>query len=128
MNHFILKEALPAALLMQMVSSACSQESVQPKKSLEIRRIETPLTIDGVIEPAWQTADTAVGFVQNAPYEKTAPTEPTTVYLLQDDENLYAAFRCYSFKHPPTANLTKDEDYVVLNLDPFGSRTNGYYF
>ena len=36
-----------------------------------------------------------------------------------------AATRC---KHPPTANFTKDEDYVSIGFDPFGSKTTGYFF
>jgi hypothetical protein len=98
------------------------------QKSFEIRHVETPIKIDGTIEKAWLAADSVTSFIQHAPYELTAPTEPTTVYVLQDDANLYVAFRCYAQKHPPTANYTKDEDGVTFCFDPFGSRTTGYFF
>lgn len=97
-------------------------------KSVRIREIDDPPRIDGTIEPMWLSADSISDFVQNQPYEKTDPTERTTVYLLQDEENLYVAFRFYARHHPPTADYTKDEDYAVASIDPFGSRTMGYFF
>ncbi len=62
------------------------------------------------------------------PYEKAEPTERTVVYVLQDEANLYVAFRCYAEKHKPTAVLTADEDDVRIGLDTFGSKTTAYYF
>lgn len=62
-------------------------------KSVEVRFTETAPIIDGVIEEIWQNADSAYDFVQFAPYEKEKPSEKTSVYLLQDKDNLYIAFR-----------------------------------
>jgi hypothetical protein len=98
------------------------------EKAVEVRFTATAPTIDGVIEETWYQADSAYDFVQHIPYEKTAPTEKTVVYVLQDNNNLYVAFRCYADKHKPTACLTTDEDYVRISIDPFGSKTTGYYF
>jgi hypothetical protein len=99
-----------------------------PARAVEVRSTSLAPRIDGSIEALWGAADTATGFVQNQPYERSEPTERTVVYLLQDDENLYVAFRCHSLKNPPTANYTKDEDYVSIAFDPFGSKTTGYFF
>ncbi len=93
-----------------------------------MRFTDTAPRIDGVIEEVWQKADSAYDFVQFEPYEKTTPTEKTVVYVLQDKENLYFAFRCYAEKHKPTACLTADEDDVRIGIDPFGSKTTAYYF
>jgi len=98
------------------------------QKSVEVRFTQNPPRIDGFIEEVWQQADSAFDFVQSSPYENQKPTEKTSVYLLQDKNNLYVAFRCYAEKHKPTANLTKDEDYVSFAIDPFQSKTMGYYF
>ena len=117
-----------AAALVSAGEAVAEDPSAQPARSVEIRRTDTPPRIDGVIEDLWQSADSAAGFVQKQPYEKTEPTEQTVVYLLQDDENLYVAFRCHAVKNPPTANFTKDEDYVSIGFDPFGSKTTGYFF
>jgi hypothetical protein len=84
--------------------------------------------IDGVIEDLWLQGDSAYDFVQYEPYEMTDPEQPTTVYVLQDNDNLYIAFRCYAPIHKPIACYTKDEDNVRVGIDPFGSKTTGYYF
>jgi hypothetical protein len=98
------------------------------EKTLDVRFTEEPPMIDGIIEEMWLQADSANNFVQRRPYERNAPTEKTVVYVLQDNENLYFAFRCYAQKHKPTACFTRDEDYVRVSIDPFGSKTTGYYF
>jgi hypothetical protein len=98
------------------------------EKAVDVRFTEAAPYIDGVIEDIWQQADTAFDFVQHIPYEKTEPTERTVVYVLQDKDNIYFAFRCYAEKHEPIACFTTDEDYVRVSIDPFGSKTTGYYF
>lgn len=100
----------------------------QSNKTVQVNYTSTAPRIDGIIEDIWQQADSAYDFVQYEPYEKEPPTENTAIYLLQDDENLYVAFRCYAEKNPPFACYTKDEDYVRVSIDPFGSNTTGYYF
>lgn len=97
-------------------------------KTVEVRYTEIAPKIDGVIEEVWQQADSAYDFIQFEPYEKTAPEQPTSVYVLQDENNLYIAFRCYAEKHAPIACFTKDEDFVRVGIDPFGNKTTGYYF
>ena len=101
---------------------------ISNEKTVEVRFTETAPHIDGVIEDVWQQADSAYDFVQHIPYEKTEPTERTVVYVLQDKDNLYFAFRCYAEGHKPIACFTTDEDYVRVSIDPFGSKTTGYYF
>jgi len=101
---------------------------VSGEKAVEVRYTDTAPHIDGIIEEVWQQADTAYDFVQHIPYEKTEPTERTVVYVLQDHDNLYFAFSCYAEKHRPIACFTTDEDYVRVSIDPFGSKTTGYYF
>jgi hypothetical protein len=98
-------------------------------KTIEIRTLTGPAPqIDGAIEDVWLQADSACDFVQFVPYEKTDPTERTVVYMLQDDNNLYVAFKCHAEKNPPVACLTRDEDYVAVSLDPYGAQTTGYFF
>ncbi len=101
---------------------------VSSEKQVEVRYTETAPRLDGVLEDIWQQADSAYDFVQFDPYEKESPTERTVVYVLQDGKNLYVAFVCYAEKNEPIACFTKDEDYVILRIDPFGSKTSGYYF
>jgi hypothetical protein len=97
-------------------------------KTVDVHHTDTPPNIDGVIESVWFQADSVYGFVQHFPYEKKEPVDRTVVYLLQDSENLYVAFLCYAEQQKPVACLTADEDHVEISLDPFGSKTTGYYF
>ena len=98
------------------------------RKSVEVRYTEVAPQIDGFIEETWMAADSAYDFVQFMPYEKTAPSERTVVYLLQDDDNLYIAFRCYADSIKPIACLTADEDDIKMTIDTFGSKNSAYYF
>jgi hypothetical protein len=102
--------------------------TVNDNKSLNVRFTENPPRIDGMIEDVWSQADSVCEFVQHTPYEKTAPTEKTVVYVLQDNANLYFAFRCYAKNRKPIASPTGDEDHITVKIDPFGSKTTGYYF
>lgn len=102
--------------------------AVENNKVVEVRFTEQAPKIDGVIEDLWQIADSAYDFIQFEPYEKTEPTERTVVYVLQDENNLYFAFRCYAEQAKPTACLTADEDDIRIGIDSFGSKTTAYYF
>lgn len=102
--------------------------AINSEKTVEVRYTEVAPHIDGVIEDVWFAADSVDDFVQHIPYDRTEPTERTVVYVLQDENNLYFAFRCHAEKHEPIACFTRDEDYVRVSIDPFGSQTTGYYF
>ncbi len=98
------------------------------EKAVEVRFAEIAPKIDGMIEDIWMQADSAYDFVQFEPYQKEQPKEKTVVYVLQDNDNLYFAFRCYADSIKPIACFTEDEDNVRVSIDPFGSKTTGYYF
>jgi hypothetical protein len=98
------------------------------QKSIEIRFTETAPRIDGQIEEIWLQADSVSDFIQSYPDEATEPTERTVVYVLQDNNNLYVAFRCYAAKHPPVAQLYGMEEEATLDIDPMDSKTMGYFF
>ena len=113
---------------MLIASTALFPQETTASKTVSVFRTVTAPEIDGMIEDLWLTADSATDFTQSQPYENTESSERTVVYLMQDDDNLYVAFRCHSVKNPPVACFTKDEDYVVLKIDPFGSKSSGYNF
>jgi len=97
-------------------------------KSIEVHFTDRAPVIDGVIEEVWQSADSAYDFIQYMPYEKEGPSDLSEVYLLQDASNLYVAFRCWTKNIKPTTQLGGNEDFVVIYIDPFGSKTTAYYF
>jgi hypothetical protein len=98
------------------------------EKSLMVHFTEIAPAIDGCIEDIWQQADSAYNFIQHYPYEGEQPSEQTVVYILQDVDNLYIAFRCNADSLEPVFHLTKEEDWVAVGIDPFNCKTTGYYF
>lgn len=119
---------LVIVIIMMAASIGALRAQSPSNKGILVRRAGEAPRIDGTIDELWQAADSTDDFVQFFPYEKSAPSERTVVRALQDDENLYVAFTCYAAKHKPIACLTKDEDYIILKIDPFGSKTTGYFF
>ncbi len=102
--------------------------SINNDKIVKVRFTDNPPIIDGFIEELWDKTDSAYNFVQLIPYEKEPASERTVVYVLQDRENLYFAFRCYAEEYEPIASLSGMEDNVKIYIDPFGSKTTAYYF
>ena len=109
------------------------QVSVGVEKTLQAVRTETAPKIDGYIEEVWTQADSATGFIQQAPNEGEPATEKTVAYLLYDDQNIYVAFKCYDSR-PEKLDLRagrrdgQEGDAVVLFLDTFNDNITGYFF
>jgi hypothetical protein len=99
-----------------------------PTKSLEVHSVAVPPRIDGRIEEVWAAADSATGFVQAAPDEGDPETERTVVYVLQDENNLYVAFRCWASRRPQVAQLYGVEDEATFYISPTESSDMGYFF
>jgi hypothetical protein len=102
--------------------------AAQPAKTLTVNRATTPPRIDGRIEDTWLQADSIDDFVQSWPDDGGTASERTVVRVLQDDGNLYVAFRCYAARHRPVAALYGLEEEVTFFLDPTDSRSSGYFF
>ncbi|MGQ9702917.1 MAG: DUF5916 domain-containing protein [bacterium] len=97
-------------------------------KAVEVKYTEITPKIDGVIEEIWFNGDSAYGFIQYQPSEGDSATEPTVVYVLMDENNIYFAFRCFTSGRQPVASFSGFEDQVVLYLDTFNNKTTAYYF
>jgi len=98
------------------------------EKVVEVRHTSVAPKIDGIMEDTWFAADSAGEFIQARPYEKSSPTEQTVVHLLQDESDLYIAFKCYTHNSRPVVCLGANEDYITLYIDPMRSKAIGYYF
>ncbi len=81
-------------------------------------RIPEPPVIDGRLDdPLYQQILAIDGFVQQLPDEGEPATEPTEVWLLFDDENVYVSARCWD-SHPErmVANeMTRDARALFRN-------------
>jgi hypothetical protein len=102
--------------------------SAGPLKTVNVKRSESPPRIDGAIEEVWQAADSIDDFIQYVPDEGGTPSERTVVYVMQDDANLYVAFRAWALAAPPVGQLYGLEDELTLFLDPTDSRQTAYFF
>ena len=100
----------------------------QEERVLEARWTHTPPKIDGRIEDLWKEADSVTGFTQLTPYEGEPATEPTFVWLLYDDANLYVACKCETPGRKPVARLAGTGDGITLYLDTFHNKTTAYFF
>ena len=100
-------------------------------------RLTQPLRLDGRLdEEVYKTIPPIDGFLQQVPQEGAPASEPTEMWVLFDDDNLYISARCLD-SHPGriAANeLRRDNNGIFENdnfgvaLDTFLDRRNAYYF
>jgi hypothetical protein len=100
-------------------------------------RIDTPLTIDGLLDDAPYASTLPISdFVQLEPHAGQPASERTEVWILFDRDHLYIAARC-SDREPQRIvadDLRRDgrnigqNDNLSVVLDTFHDRRNGYEF
>jgi len=93
-----------------------------------------PVVINGVLsESVWQ-APGAGGFTQRDPWDGEPASEPTTVWVAFDHDNLYIAARLADSEPDKIIGRLgrRDEfvesDWFDVGLDPYRDRRSGYYF
>ena len=101
-------------------------------------RIDRPLTLDGRLdEEAYAAVPGIGGFIQQVPREGEPATELTDVWIFFDDENIYFSARCFDSRPDRIAanelrrdngNIFSLNDTIVITLDTFRDRRNGYAF
>ena len=99
-------------------------------------RTDEEIVIDGVLEEAsWETATPAKDFIQFEPSPGMPATEPTELYFLYDDNNLYVAAIC--FQADPRSIVatelqkdfgTTDNDGIAFILDTLHDLRSGFVF
>ncbi|MDH5386464.1 MAG: hypothetical protein OEY18_17320, partial [Candidatus Aminicenantes bacterium] len=99
---------------------------------LVIRRVDSPIKLDGLIdEPAWENLE-PLPHVEHAPNFGEEPSERTVVFVGFDDDYLYLAGRLYvsdpSFIQGPTKKrdtTTPSNDFFGILIDSFNDKENG---
>ncbi len=105
-----------------------------PILTLEVKAVAEPFQIDGVIEDAWLDAARFDNFAENFPNERQKPKVKTEGYVAKDDKNLYVAFICHEPEIRRLRATLSDrdrlyqDDFVGINIDPFGAQVNGFEF
>ncbi|HSL71342.1 MAG TPA: DUF5916 domain-containing protein, partial [Longimicrobiales bacterium] len=107
-----------------------------PAKTARAVRIDGAMPrIDGALDdPAWTRAEVIADFVQKIPNEGAAPSAPTEVRLLYDDDALYVGARLR--RRDPSAIRTSitrrdgesDAEVFTVSLDPYLDRRTAYSF
>jgi len=135
----LLTDRIRVLALVTLFSLACSPATADtlsgPLVATPLLAEEAPV-IDGELDEAlWASASVLQGFRQVDPAPGTNPSMLTEVRLAYDANRLYFAVvahdqepsRIVATQRKRDADLSGD-DHVVLVLDPFLDRRNGYYF
>jgi hypothetical protein len=104
--------------------------------TVRIVRTSAAPVVDGKLdEAAWSAAALVDNLHQTSPIEYAVPEERTEILLMYDDEALYIGARLYDPEPDKiTANNLRQADNVgqddrfYVTIDPFNSRTRGYFF
>ncbi len=105
---------------------------LNPRKSMVLMKSPSTVVVDGVIEDAWQSADSTTQFFQLQPFYGKSPSRLTVAKVLATEEALYCLLVCYD----DPANVQRitgklDEfggDVVSIMLDTFGDKRTAYKF
>ena len=110
-----------------------SSDTVKVKKSIEAYRINSPITIDGILDEAiWSNALEANDFIQHEPYNGSAPSEKSSVKILFDDNALYIGARMFDSTPSKIYKELSQRDNVegvksdlfVVYISPFNDGIN----
>ena len=124
---------MTAWVLALLLAGAAADAAAQPNVSAV--RVDEPPVIDGLLaDDAWRLAAHLSTFVQTAPVEGAAASEPTDVYIAYDGDNLYVGIRA-RYGEPGLIRANRadrdqiaEDDTVSLFFDPFRDRQRAYQF
>lgn len=109
-------------------SSAAKSIAVHAMRATEI------VTVDGMLqEQIWQRPGLG-DFKQQRPFEGSAPTQKTEVWVAYDDEALYVAARMYDtapdsiMKMLARRDQDPTADWFAFYVDPYHDHRSGNYF
>ncbi len=110
------------------------QEADRIVPSIGASRVNTPLTVDGVLdEPFWQQAETATNFINTRTGELEA--QQTKARVAYTRTHIYIAVECFDdhMEEIHASELREDrffqgDDWVEVHLDPMHSHRAKYAF
>ncbi|MGE5399508.1 MAG: DUF5916 domain-containing protein [Ignavibacteriales bacterium] len=100
--------------------------------SLLLKKAQTDIRIDGVIDPVWDTADSAGNYFQLQPFYSEKPSQNTVAKVLATEDALYCLIIAYDNSGQVQANAgTLDQengDIVSIMLDTYNDKRTAYRF
>ncbi len=108
----------------------------QNNKTLHIAKTNQLITVDGELtESIWQTAEPALNFWQNFPYDTCLAQTKTTAFVTYNNNSIFIAAICYDSLpgNYVIQSLKRDFSYpasdcFVATIDPFFDKQNGFSF
>jgi len=126
--------SLAALALLVPAFALSAPPELPPRPHIVATRAAHPPKIDGRLdEPVWQTAPVAGAFTQHQPDEGAAPTEPTFVRVLYDDQNVYVGVDCPQTHAPIAKRLQRRDgplpsDGVWIDIDSRDDGVTAFHF
>ena len=127
---------VPAVLSAAQQAPEINYDTIRFQKLVTAVRISEPITIDGRLdEPAWSRATPAGDFIQWSPFHGEPAAEPSEVFVLYDDDNLYVGFVSYDsdIDHMVVNELREDfnfndTDGITVLIDSLNDDRSGFIF
>ena len=119
------------------IAPAVKTQDADGRVTVRAVRISNPLVVDGRLDdPVYQTVPAIDGFIQQLPDEGAPPTEPTEIWILFDDDNIYLSARCWDSQPERMVadEMTRDARAIWRNellsviFDTFHDGRNGMNF
>ncbi len=102
------------------------------EKILKLKKIDTPIKIDGYIDETWSKADSVTNFFQLQPYIGKEPSRKSYAKVLTTETALNCLIVCFDQKENIQMNTGKLDDVggdiVSIMLDTFGDKNSAYKF
>nr|WP_321357134.1 DUF5916 domain-containing protein [uncultured Draconibacterium sp.] len=118
-----------------LLSATISLKAQNTERSIQVKYISSPITIDGVLDEAeWKLADKGGDFWQFFPSDKEKAMNTTEFQLLYDDHTLYIGIRAEAQSdNYIVSSLRRDfggtsNDNVTLMFDTFKDGTTAFLF
>jgi len=115
-----------------LASIAIALPSGNGEKKLSLKKIDSEIQIDGIVDVVWSQADSVTDFFQLSPYFNQTPSFKTVAKVLTTEEVLYSLIVCYQKREEIQANSgLLDEstgDVVSIMLDTFNDKQTAYKF
>lgn len=101
-------------------------------KVVNLKKTNTPIKIDGIIDESWESVKEVADFFQLQPFYAKEPSKKTYAKVLTTEEALYCLIVCYDDLENIQQNTGKLDDFggdvVSIMLDTFGDRKSAYKF
>ena len=119
-------------LSLLFISAAYGEGKLNTDKILKLKRAPGPIKVDGIIDDAWNQADSSSNFFQLSPYFGKAPEKKTTIKVLTSDQSIYCLFICYDDPQNITRYTGRQDeaggDIVSFMIDTFNDQKTAYKF